>query len=551
MLHHQHIAELGPLLEKLDIRHVIISPGSRNAPLTQLFTASNSFECHSIVDERSAGYVALGMARQLRQPVVVVTTSGTAVLNLAPAVAEAFYQQVPLVILTADRPPEIISQFDNQAIDQMAPFYNHSRGFYEFPLELRSEHELQQALTAAEQLIHAAISYPGGPVHINLPLDEPLYEKLPGPLLSVKGQAREPGQPDLDPPGLDSNELNSLAVESWSASQKILLLAGMGVWDDELRSLMEELTRTKQLVTVAENIVNIPSDQVIANPELILGSATEVERKELAPDLVIAFGGQVVSKRLKLFTQSIKGVKTRVIEGDPRAILNEVATLGGEAGKDVENGFLKEWKRIEKRGLDRLSEYLDRVSFCNLTAVRDILSFMPAQAVVHLGNSATIRYSQLMPVRFDLIYFSNRGTSGIDGCVSAAVGAALVSDQLHVLVVGDLSFVYDSNALWNQKFPSNLKIIILNDGGGGIFRLLDGPERMEFFEEFSVTHHPVSLELLSQSFSRSYQRAQNKEELIEKLAILYQPGSSLSILEVNTSDSENSRIFKEFFNQNS
>jgi len=550
MLHLQHIAELGILLEKLDIGHVIISPGSRNAPLTQLFTANDSFKCHGIVDERSAAYVALGMARQLRQPVVVVTTSGTAVLNLAPAVAEAFYEQIPLIILTADRPRENISQFDNQVIDQMAPFYNYSRGFYEFPFELRSEHELQQALMAAEQLILEAISPHGGPVHINLPLDEPLYEELPGPLHLVKDQAPEPHAPDQDLPHLNHIDLNSLADESWSAPQKILLLAGMGVWDDELRSLMEELARNKQLVIVAENIANIPSDQIIANPELCLGSASEEERNELAPDLVIAFGGQVVSKRLKLFIQSLKALKTRVIEGDPTAALKEVAAAGGEAGKDVENDFLKEWKRMEKRGLDRASEYMDGVSFCNLTAVRDVLSFVPPHAVIHLGNSATIRYSQLMPVRHDLTYFSNRGTSGIDGCVSAAVGAALVSDKLHVLLVGDLSFVYDSNALWNQKFPPNLKVVIINDAGGGIFRLLDGPGRMEFFEEFSVTHHPVSLELLSQSFGKSFQRARNSEELSEKLGLLYLPGSSLSVLEVDTTGRENSRIFKTFFNQN-
>jgi len=152
-----------------------------------------------------------------------------------------------------------------------------------------------------------------------------------------------------------------------------------------------------------------------------------------------------------------------------------------------------------------------------------------------------------VPVRRDLLYYSNRGTSGIDGSVSAAVGASLVSDRTHVLVVGDLSFVYDSNALWNKNFPQNLKIIVLNDGGGGIFRLLEGPDRMDFFEEYSVTHHPVSLELLSQAFGRDCSRVTNREELQEKLETLFSPGSILSVLEVDTTGSENSRIFKQFF----
>jgi 2-succinyl-5-enolpyruvyl-6-hydroxy-3-cyclohexene-1-carboxylate synthase len=123
----------------------------------------------------------------------------------------------------------------------------------------------------------------------------------------------------------------------------------------------------------------------------------------------------------------------------------------------------------------------------------------------------------------------------------------MVSKHLHVLVVGDLSFVYDSNALWNQRFPPNLKIVVINDGGGGIFRLLDGPDRMDFFEEFSVTRHPVSLELLSQSFGREYRRAEQMEDVIRDLEALFDPGSSLSILEIDTTKSENSRIFKEFF----
>ncbi|MEN8227503.1 MAG: 2-succinyl-5-enolpyruvyl-6-hydroxy-3-cyclohexene-1-carboxylic-acid synthase [Bacteroidota bacterium] len=540
MQHLQHIAELGPLLERLNIGHVIIAPGSRNAPLTQLFTGSESFKCHSIVDERSAGYVALGMARQLQQPVVVVTTSGTAVLNLGPAVAEAFYQKVPLIVLTADRPQETIWQFNNQVIDQMAPFFNYSRGFYEFPLELRSEQEMKQALSAVEHLILVAVDKPGGPVHINIPLEEPLYESLPDPLFSGMDFENESYPMEQD----------SLALEPLAVQKKIMVLAGMGVYDQDIRSILEKLTSSGQLILVAENLANMASDQFIANPELVLAGASEEVKRELAPDLVIAFGGQVVSKRLKQFIQSLKGVKTRVIEGNPLLALKELEGLLNESGEDTQNSFLQSWKRVGTSGMERATRFLGKAPFCNLTSVDAILSSIPENSVVHLGNSTTVRNSQLMPVRPTLSYYSNRGTSGIDGCVSTAVGAALVSDQLHVLLVGDLSFVYDSNSLWNQKFPQNLKIVILNDGGGGIFRLLEGPDRMEFFEEFSVTHHPVSLELLSQSFGRSYQMARNKEELIEKLALLYQPGSSLSILEVNTSDSENSRIFKEFFKPN-
>lgn len=540
MQHHQHIAELGPLLEKLEIRHVIIAPGSRNAPLIQLFTSGESFQCYSVVDERSAGYVALGMARQLQAPVAVLTTSGTAVMNLAPAVAEAFYQQVPMILLTADRPLEEISQFNNQVIDQMAPFYNHSKGFFEFPMEPRSEEELQKALKAAGQLIFTATEKPVGPVHINIPLEEPLYEKLPKPLLAEMDHDTEARFPNQHSP----------AVAHYSDGEKILMLAGMGDYDEEIQSRLKNLTTSLQIVVVAENIANLQGDQFIANPELILAGASGEEYRKLKPELLMVFGGQVVSKRLKQFVLQLIKEETRIVQADPLSLIEELERHEVTNERDYSNEYLVTWKMIETREKEKAERFLSESPYCNLTAIYLALSSLPEQAVVHLGNSATIRYSQFMSVRQDLRYYSNRGTSGIDGCVSTAVGAALVSNRLHVLLLGDLSFVYDSNALWNQKFPKNLKIIVFNDGGGGIFRLLEGPDRMNFFEEFSVTHHPVSIELLSQSFGRSYQRVCNKEELLDRMSVLYQPESTLSIMEVDTANSENSRIFREFFKQN-
>jgi 2-succinyl-5-enolpyruvyl-6-hydroxy-3-cyclohexene-1-carboxylate synthase len=197
--------------------------------------------------------------------------------------------------------------------------------------------------------------------------------------------------------------------------------------------------------------------------------------------------------------------------------------------------------------LGHAAAYLQQAPFGNLTAVGRILHAAPPQTVIHLGNSSTIRNSQLLPARADLEYCSNRGTSGIDGSLSSAVGAALVSDRQHLLLIGDLSFVYDSNALWNSAFPENLKVVVLNDGGGGIFRLLDGPGEMDFFEKFSVTHHPVSLELLCGSFGRRYGRASSFPELDRQLENLLASATGLSVLEVDTTACENSRIFKELF----
>jgi len=539
MLHNQHISELGPLLESRGIRHVLIAPGSRNAPLIQLFTAGKAFICHSIVDERSAGYVALGMARELKEPVVLVCTSGTAVLNLSPAVAEAFHQHIPLVVLTADRPLERISQFNNQVINQTAPYFNHSKGFFEMPFDVRTEIELKQAFISVGQLLDEASAPDAGPVHVNIPLAEPLYEVLPDPTKT----AVIPANPD--------KAVEAVVVpEGDLFTKRIMLLAGMGSYNEKLLSFLVDLSTRFELVVVAENIANLNSELFITNPELVLTGSDEAERDQLAPDVLLSFGGQVVSKRLRLFIESLEDVHCLEIEGISIESLQAFFGKQKAGSGKTRNHLLESWKKIEARESERALSYIRNAPFSNLTVIQNTLSLAPAGCTVHLGNSSVIRYSQLFPGRNDLSYYSNRGTSGIDGSVSAAVGAAMVSDGLHLLLVGDLSFVYDSNALWNKSFPPNLKIVVINDGGGGIFRLLEGPESMGFFEEFSVTHHPVSLELLSQSFGREFRRAGDMNALIRDLHALFHPGSSLSIVEADTSKSENSRIFKEFFNQN-
>jgi len=535
----QHIAELGPLLERLGIRHVIIAPGSRNAPLIQLFTRNDPFQCYSIVDERSAGYVALGMASSLNEPVAVVTTSGTAVLNLAPAVAEAYYQQVPLLILTADRPVEPIPQFNNQVIDQAAPFYNYTKGFFEMPVEPRTEQDVIQALVNLENLVEEGKAHPAGPVHINVPLLEPLYEDLPEPGLNQRAESGDAGT--IREPRAESLLLGS--------HQKILLLAGAGKYDSQTSANLLRLAKNHQVVIVAENIANLPSKEFVHHPEVILSGAGQEELEILKPDLVIGLGGQVVSKKLKNFIQSDPDITSLVHGQDPSLTVRDLLRWQEKQPGLPGDSYLQSWKRLEKRVMEKADQAMVGFPFCNLTVIREIIQEIPRDTVLHLGNSTTIRYSQLVPLRDDITYHSNRGTSGIDGSVSTAVGSAMVKDDLHLLLVGDLSFVYDSNALWNRKFPGNLRIVVLNDGGGSIFRLLEGPSRMEFFEEFSVTHHPVSIEMLSQAFGRRFRRVAGMEELKENLGILMQPDSPLSVLEVDTTASENSRIFESFFDK--
>jgi 2-succinyl-5-enolpyruvyl-6-hydroxy-3-cyclohexene-1-carboxylate synthase len=398
--------------------------------------------------------------------------------------------------------------------------------------------ELQRAFNSVENLLQEAIRRPQGPVHVNLPLVEPLYVSLPQPGLAEKHVTS--GSPE---PGSGG----ALSLPPWkTADPRVLILAGMGRGSGEILKALEELAGTGQVAVVAENLSNLASEQFVTVPELVLAGAGPDELKELTPDVVIAFGQQMVSKRMKLFVNALDQAEIMHIP-DEVSVTEWLGLLAGSWEKPVENSYQKTWLALQERESMRASGYLNVAPYCNLVAVHRILQKVPGGTVVHLGNSATIRNSQLFPARPGLNYCSNRGTSGIDGSVSAAVGAAMVSPGLHLLLVGDLSFVYDSNALWNKNFPDNLKIVVLNDGGGGIFRLLEGPGDMPFFEEYSVTHHPVSLELLSQSFGRSFHRVDGKEDLDEQLEALFTIGSHLTVLEVDTTSAENSRIFKELF----
>jgi 2-succinyl-5-enolpyruvyl-6-hydroxy-3-cyclohexene-1-carboxylate synthase len=469
--------------------------------------------------------------------VAVVTTSGTAVLNLAPAVVEACYRHVPLLILTADRPVESIPQFNNQVIDQVAPFYNYTKGFYEMPLEPRDEHAIRQAMLQVETLVKEGQAYPPGPVHINVPLLEPLYELLPEPELNLKIEPVDPWQLQSGPDPLPEELVG----------RKTMVLAGAGRYDQQTGPCLERLLMHPSFVVVTENLSNLHSEQFISQPEVVLGGADETERPDLMPEVVIGLGGQLVSKRMKTFIQSDPDILAFLPDGDPSGFIRKLIDQLDTRDVESPNAYLDNWKSLENRVMKKTDRVIDAFPFCNLTAIREVIHHAPPGSVLHLGNSTTIRYAQLLPGREDLLYDANRGTSGIDGSLSTAVGAALVSDELHLLVVGDLSFVYDSNALWNKNFPDNLRIIVLNDGGGSIFRILDGPDRMEFFEEYSVTHHPVSLELLAQAFGKGFARVSRLDELKVQLGVMMEPETALRVLEVDTTASENSRIFTSFF----
>jgi 2-succinyl-5-enolpyruvyl-6-hydroxy-3-cyclohexene-1-carboxylate synthase len=548
MIHHlQHIVDLVEICRLKGIEHVVISPGSRNAPLTRLFTANSAFTCHSIVDERAAAFFALGISLGTGKPVAMVCTSGTAVLNYAPAIAEAFYQRVPLVAITADRPAHLIDQQDNQTIKQANVYHNYIKGSINLGWPINSEEELKQQHTEIAEIIDLACSGIKGPVQINVPVSEPLYEALPipSPFLSISENEK-----------LCSSEIDPSYLEIWNQSKQRLILCGQSQPNEELQQLISKLGKESQAVILAEPISNIKGENIISTIDRVMMRIEQSEVESFQPDLLISFGGPLVSKRLKQWLQKQTDlVHWRIAEeedeidtyqnrkalliGNAVEILKKL-TLAGEAS---EASFISNWKQATIQSFQNDQLFFETAPFSDPSVFQFIMSNLPEQVTLNLGNSSPVRYAQLYDCKKAAAVFSNRGVSGIDGSLSTASGIATVVGGLHLVLIGDLSFVYDSNALWNRNLSKNLRILVINNGGGGIFRLLPGPSDQACFEDFMEAQHPVEIEKLAQAFGINYFKADNQQELEQKFHQFIQ-SEGPSLLEIKTNNIENPIQFK-------
>lgn len=530
------------------IEDVIICPGSRSAPLTLAFVRNTHFTCRAVIDERSAGYIALGIAQQKNKPVILICTSGTAALNLSPALAEARYLGVPLVALTADRPEAWIDQLDGQAIRQQHIYDAFILRSWHLSGELYHRDDLWYTQRVVnEALLEATIHH--GPVHINLAFREPLYE-LPNindyPLQVIQHLHNHD----------DETYNNPVLANQLSKSGKFWLVFAQDAYDVSLAALVQRGIDNLNWTVVHESLSNLHVSGSIRNIHEIL-SLNDIP--ESCPDIVIYFGKQLVSKKLKQYLRSLSNIHV-IRVGEPLADpLQYLQTYIGApahqvlrfllkkqvAGSEV---FKKKWVDASQRGAKLFAEFLMQAPYSDLTAISLIRKTLSEDTIVHWGNSTPVRYAQLtenLNLPFQ-IHYSNRGTSGIDGCISTAVGHALANPgRKHVVIVGDLSFQYDCNALWANNFPDNLLVIVVNNSGGNIFRLIEGASQVPELETWFETGHTINFENLSAHFGLSYYRCSTEQELNLLCAKL--PQLSSCIVEVVTNPQLSAQVFKEFY----
>lgn len=530
------------------INHIVISPGSRNAPLTIGFGSHPDMECFSIVDERCAAFFAMGMAQQLKKPVAVLCTSGSALLSYYPAVAEAFYSDIPLIVISADRPADRIDIGDGQTIRQENVFANHilySANCIEGEdFQVNNETEINTALNSAIEL--------NGPVHINIPFSEPLYQTTENQMVWPQNvPSREP---------IDALEENLTPfIEAWNKSKRKMILVGVLPPSSVAQRFIEQLAKDESILVLTETTSNLDNENFISAIDQLISPLDEDGFKELQPDILLSFGGMVVSKRIKAFLRgyppkehwhvdSKKAYDTFfVLKHHFNTDINHFLSQFLPKATSSSSDYQKQWLAIKQHRLLRHKAYEKSLPYSDFMVFCEVFHQLPKNIQLQLSNSATIRYAQLFNIDRATEVFCNRGTSGIDGSTSTAVGAAFASELTTVFLTGDISFFYDSNALWNNYIPKNFKIIVVNNGGGGIFRILPGEKDSDVYDTFFETKHNLSAKHLSEMYGFNYESIDRKEELTSKLKDFFLPNEKPSLLEIFTPSTINDRVLLDYF----
>ncbi|MCF6349523.1 MAG: 2-succinyl-5-enolpyruvyl-6-hydroxy-3-cyclohexene-1-carboxylic-acid synthase [Flavobacteriaceae bacterium] len=534
------------------IEKVVISPGSRNAALSIGFFNNKKINCLSIVDERCAAFFALGIAQQTKKPVALVCTSGSALLNYYPAIAEAYYSNIPLVILSADRPKHLLKIGDGQTIKQYAVFANHILKSVQLIEEVDAlNHNFKTVNTTLQLAILES-----GPVHINIPFNEPLYEITNKPTSFPKiSKIAIPTLLEEKP--LDINTLEKFAT-IWNNSKKKMVLIGTYFPSELIQTQINHLVKDSSVLVLTETTSNIYHKKTINAIDKLIVPLTEKELETLQPEVLLTFGGMIVSKKIKQFLRKYQPKQHWHIDKknklDTFHCLTKYFKISAALffsqffflTKDNKSDYQQKWLSIKEKREQSHHKFLLETGFSDLKVFGIILKSLPKDSLLQLANSSIIRYSQLFNLKNTLQVFCNRGTSGIDGSTSTAIGASFATNRQTIFITGDISFFYDSNALWNNYIPTNFRIILINNSGGGIFRFIPGPKTTNVLPLFETPHNLNASHLCSM-YGFEYLSTKNTTDLTKKLTSFYSKSNQPKLIEIFTPKNLNDLILTKYF----
>ncbi|WP_026809222.1 2-succinyl-5-enolpyruvyl-6-hydroxy-3-cyclohexene-1-carboxylic-acid synthase [Arenibacter latericius] len=561
------------------IKNIIISPGSRNAPLTIGFTEDPYFNCFSIVDERCAAFFAMGIAQQLKEPTVVLCTSGSALLNYYPAISEAFYSDIPLVVISADRPPYKVDIGDGQTIRQEDVFKNHIAFSANLKLDVshatekvlkydapnlsgRNIDEAQLAVqefndTVLDKALNLVCNQ-NSPIHINVPFEEPLYEVATEPTLTPKVNFKNEESRELD------SEYLHACIEVWNRAKRKIVLVGVNSPNTVDQKYLELLAMDPSVIVLTECTSNLHHPNFFPSIDSIIAPIEKSPKKEelfkeLQPEVVLTFGGLIVSKKIKAYLREYSPTYhwhidvqkapntffslTHHFKTDPNTFFGKLLNKSLVS----KSAYQQYWSKAKEHYINRREQYMKEIPFSDMLAFNHLMGSVPNNYQLQLGNSSAIRYAQLFDLDSSVSVFCNRGTSGIDGSTSTAIGAALYAEAPTLLISGDLSFLYDSNALWIKYIRPDFRIIVINNSGGGIFRILPGKEKSDNFETFFETTHQIDLSQIAKTYNFDFISVADETSLESELDQFYAKSHRPKIMEIKTPRLLNDEILLGYF----
>lgn len=537
------------------VADAVCSPGSRNAPLLLAAEEEKRWRKHVVVDERSAAFIALGMAATTGRPVALICTSGTALLNYAPAVAEAYYRALPLIVVSADRPREWIDQDDSQTLRQFEALSNFVKKSYDVPDTKGPQAEWYASRIANDAMI-TALTGRQGPVHINVQLDAPLTSQGEAPRL------REPIRVITGEDKVAQKAIEILAEEA--RDKKILVIAGFLAPDAGLSLSLRRFATLPNVFIMSETIANLKAVSCCDSIDPLLSSLPDEVLESMKPDIVITIGGALVSRFVKAWLRKMphaahwmvghshttvdcfQSLTTR-IEAAPAPFFRQ---LGGALRKhDLPQGYSSEWQRLNKLSKKAHSLFLESKSesWSDLKAFSVISRRIPAGYNVHFSNGTPIRYAQLFPAPQANSCWCNRGVSGIDGCTSTAIGSAIVAAPPTLLISGDMSFSYDIGALACHEIPDSFRAIVINNSGGEIFRFIPTTRNLPERERYFSAPPALQLSDLARAYGFSCSRVSDMAAIENGLTWLFNHKGK-AMLEIITPPEINSRILTEYLN---
>lgn len=558
----QPIHNIAEIFSRKNVKTAILCPGSRSAALTISMVRHPDIKTFSISDERSAGFIGMGMAQVTGETVALVCTSGTAAYNFAPAIAEAYFQEIPMIILTADRPAEWIHQYDGQTIYQREIYGKHVKKSFELPADYTNSDAVWQIERVMNEAINLTQVHPKGPVHVNVPIREPFYP-TPQEEIIFDRSVRIIQNAEIDKKL--PNQFWIDFKEIWQNSENKLIVVGHRQ-SSELNEILTKFSDELCVPVVADIISNVNTiDPILA--DVFLSSKNESFKQKLKPDLLITCGKSVISKNLKIFVRNNRPTYHFHIQENPD-LIDPFQTLTHkvevspeyffgqlfedldfqnfkEGDEEVDNDYVEFWNNASVVAKQKLNSFLNNSDYCEFKVIRNIVNKLPENSIFHLANSMVVRYSNLIGLEKgkNIEVFANRGTSGIDGSLSSAVGCALKTDKIVTCLIGDMSFFYDRNAFWNSYLPDNLRVILINNHGGNIFRIIDGPNKQPEVGEYFETKQNSTAEYFCKENDVEYVKVFDETSLENALNLLHQKSSRPVVLEVEVDGSRNADVF--------